>query len=317
MNNSKNKILIVAGGTGGHIFPAIAMGQNNLKDCEVKYICGSRDLEQEIYKASGINPEILKIPGSPFGVKNPFKIISRCFNILRAFSQADKIIKSFKPDKIFLFGGYISFVPLVIALDKKIPVVIHEQNAVAGRVTRFAEKLGVKILTGWPNCKGIKNFEYYGIPTREIIKIDKNTALEKLNLKLDPNKKIIGIAGGSLGSGPLSKLLKNTAELCKNYEFVFLSSKEIYNENNTHFLKSVWNINYFYSICDVLVCRSGGSTLAEALKLKIPTITIFWPGAADNHQEYNAKEFIKLAKNSYMFNQNDSAENLAKIILKM
>ena len=73
-------------------------------------------------------------------------------------------------------------------------------------------------------------------------------------------------------------------------------------------------MNPFFSICDILVCRSGGSTLAEALEWGMPTITIAWPGAADNHQEKNAREFVKLSKNSQMFNENDSPEKLAELM---
>ena len=76
-------------------------------------------------------------------------------------------------------------------------------------------------------------------------------------------------------------------------------------------------MNPFYSACDVLVCRSGGSTLAEALKWEIPTITIPWPGAMDNHQSKNAEEFVKLAKNARVFTEGDSPENLAVIIMEM
>ena len=76
-------------------------------------------------------------------------------------------------------------------------------------------------------------------------------------------------------------------------------------------------MNPLYSAIDVLVCRSGGSTLAEALKWEIPTVTVPWPGAMDNHQAKNAAEFVKLSKKSFIFNENDSPENLAEMIKKI
>ena len=314
------KFLIVAGGTGGHIFPAIVFGRElESKNNEVKWLCGSRELEKEIYESADIEPLKLAISGSPLGTRSIKKFLSRCFALVKSFFQTRKYIKNFKPDEIFLFGGYVSFAPLLIAKLKKIPVTLHEQNAVAGKVTRLALKWGAKIITGWPECEGINNFSYVGIPVREPVKINRGEALETLGLELDTNKKIIGIAGGSLGSGALNEILLKTAELCKDFEFVFLSH-ERKDEANAHFIPPQWDMNPFYSICDVIVCRAGGSTLAEILKWKIPAVTIPWPEAADNHQVKNAQEFIKISKSSRIFYENDasgvlaSPEDLAKIL---
>ena len=313
--NTNKKILIVAGGTGGHIFPAIVFGRElENKNNEVKWLCGSRELEKEIYSSANINPFRLAISGSPLGTRSIKKILGRSFALVKSFFQTRKFIKNFNPDEIFLFGGYVSFAPLLIAKLKKIPVTLHEQNAVAGKVTRLALKWGAKIITGWPECEGINKFDYVGIPVREPVKLNRDEALKILGLnKININKKIIGIAGGSLGSGALSKILLKAAELCKDYEFIFLSHEKK-DLDNAHFILPQWDMNPFYSICDVIVCRAGGSTLAEILKWKIPAITIPWPGAADNHQVKNAQEFIKLSKDSKIFYEDNSPEDLAKIL---
>ena len=317
--NQNSRILIVSGGTGGHIFPAIVFG-NELKRSghEIFYICGSRKLELEIYNASGISPHIIDLSGSPLGSSSVLKNFGRVVDLIKGFKNTYKYIRELKPDLIILFGGYISFIPLIIAKLKKIPAVIHEQNAAAGRVTRIAEKLGVQILTGWPECKGIKKFNYAGIPVREPERISRQEALKLLGLEkfIAPDQKIIGITGGSLGSVNLRGLLIKTAALCKNYAFIFLSSGEIRNQDNMHFLKSRWDMNTFYSACDVLICRSGGSTLAEAMKWNINTITIPWPQSAEHHQELNALEFSKLFSNGNIFSENGDPENLAELIKK-
>ena len=177
--------------------------------------------------------------------------------------------------------------------------------------------MGAKIITGWPVCEGIKSFTYTGIPVREPVRLPRDEALRRLGVNVPEGSKIVGVAGGSLGSGPLSEILRTAAKLCPEREFVFLSSKERHDEGNAHFIPSQWDMNPFYSVCDVLVCRSGGSTLAEALKWGMPTITIPWPGAMDNHQVKNAQEFVKLAGNSYTFREDDSPQNLAALIMKM
>ena len=314
--NTNKKFLIAAGGTGGHIFPAIVFGRKLEKEnSEVKWLCGSRELEKEIYASAGINPLLLKLSGSPLGTHSIKKIFGRIFDLIKSFLQTRKYIKDFKPDEIFLFGGYISFAPLLIAKLSKIPVTLHEQNAVAGKVTRIAAKFGAKILTGWQSCEGIKNFHYYGIPVREPVRMAREDALKILGLDIKKDSKIIGIAGGSLGSGALSKILTEAAGHCKNFEFVFLSH-ERKNSENTHFIPPQWNMNPFYSICDVIVCRAGGSTLAEILKWKILAVTIPWPGAADNHQVKNAEEFIKLSEHSKIFHEGDTTEKLVEIFVQ-
>ena len=311
-------VLIAAGGTGGHIFPAIVFGKNlQEQGVNVSWLCGSRQLERTIYNASGIEPVILPLAGSPMGTRNPAKILGRILDVFRSLHRTSRYIADFRPDEIYLFGGYISFAPLIVSKLKHIPVTLHEQNTVAGRVTRLASRMGAKIITGWPVCEGIKSFTYTGIPVREPVRIERNEALRLLGLNLPDGAKIVGVAGGSLGSGPLSEILKSAAVMCPEYDFVFLSSKERREDRNMHFIPAQWDMNPFYSVCDVLVCRAGGSTLAEALKWGMPAISIPWPGAAENHQVKNAEEFVKLAVNACIFNENDSPEDLAGIISRI
>lgn len=315
MSSNNKKILIVSGGTGGHIFPAIVFGKSlESSGDSVKWLCGSRQLEQEIYKSQGIQPLILNIAGSPLGTSSLIKNFARVIDLIKSFIQTWRYIKNFAPDQIYLFGGYISFAPLIIGKLKRIRMTLHEQNAVAGKVTKIASKLGVNIITAWPVCEGIKKFTCTGTPVREPERISRENALTALDLNIKPDSKIVGIAGGSLGSGPLSELLTQTAKLCSNIEFVFLSSKEKFDAGNRHYILPHWDMKDFYSICDVVVCRAGGSTLSEILKWEIPAVVIAWPGAADNHQAKNAAEFVKLASKSCIFDEKDSPENLARVL---
>ena len=313
-----SNILIASGGTGGHIFPAIVFGKSlQEKGYTVSWLCGSRKLEGEIYRSAGVSPVMLPLAGSPMGTRSPAKILERLLDVVKSLRMTAEYVKAFKPDRIYLFGGYISFAPLVVAKLKGIPVTLHEQNTVAGRVARIAAKMGAEIITGWPVCEGIKSFTYTGTPAREPVRIPRDDALRLLGVNVREGAKIVGVAGGSLGSGPLSEILRRTALLCPEYEFIFLSAKERHDDGNTHFIPSQWDMNPFYSVCDILVCRSGGSTLAEVLKWGMPAVTIPWLGAMDNHQAKNAEEFVKLAVKASIFSENDSPENLAAIIREM
>ena len=309
------RILIASGGTGGHIFPAIVFGKSlQEKGDSVSWLCGSRKLESDIYHSAGIDPVILPLAGSPMGTKSPAKIIGRIADVFRSVSMTAKYIREFRPDEIYLFGGYISFAPLIVAKLKGIPVTLHEQNTAAGRVARIAAKMGARIITGWPVCEGIKSFTYTGTPAREPVRIPRDEALRVMGVNVREGAKIVGVAGGSLGSGPLSEILMRAAKLCPEFEFIFLSAKERHDDGNKHFIPPQWDMNPFYSVCDVLVCRSGGSTLAEVMKWKMPAVTVPWPGAMDNHQAKNAAEFVKLSGNGRIFDETDSPEKLAVIL---
>ena len=314
----KRRILIASGGTGGHIFPAIVFGKSLQENGDVvKWLCGSRELEGTIYRSCGIEPVVLPLAGSPMGTRSVGKVLGRIADVFRSVRMTSRFMREFRPDDVYLFGGYISFAPLMVARLRGIPVTLHEQNTVAGRVARLASRMGTRIITGWPVCEGVKRFEYVGIPVREPVRIARAEALRTLGLDIHADAKIVGVAGGSLGSGPLSELLKRTAKLCGEYEFVFLSSKTSDNVGNMHFIPSQWDMNPFYSVSDILVCRAGGSTLAEVLKWGMPAITIPWPGAMDNHQEKNAQEFVKLSANGRMFYETGSPEDLAAMIDEM
>ncbi|MBR1418604.1 MAG: UDP-N-acetylglucosamine--N-acetylmuramyl-(pentapeptide) pyrophosphoryl-undecaprenol N-acetylglucosamine transferase [Synergistaceae bacterium] len=338
MQNNINRVLIVSGGTGGHIFPAAVFGKwlEDNKQAEIFYMCGSRALELEIYKSLNIKPYKLSLSGSPLGSRSPVKILKRLYELLKSFYEALKIINKMRPDYIFLFGGYISFMPLVIAKLKHVKLIVHEQNAAAGRVTRIAAKLGVPIAAGWQECFGVEKIKFItaGIPVREPVRYSRGEAIKKLNIPaetanklLKANIKIIGVAGGSLGSRSLmNKIFDAAKELSAasqslEHEYYFLMLGDApkdydLNLNNIYFTGRQWDMNPFYSLCDALICRAGGSTLAEALTWHIPAISVPWPGAAENHQVRNANCFYDLG-GGLVYHEDQEDARLAELIIKL
>ena len=330
MSDNIKRVLIVSGGTGGHIFPAAVFGKwlEDNKHCEVYYMCGSRELELEIYKSLNITPYKLSLSGSPLGSKSPVKILKRFCEMLKAFMQTLRFIKQIKPDRIFLFGGYISFMPLLIAKLKHIKLAVHEQNSIAGRVTRIAAKLGVKIAAGWQECLGVKQDKFVtaGIPVREPVRYSREDAILKLNIKPEfasklLHAKIIGVAGGSLGSKALINEIYQAASKLNNYYFLMLGDRPdgltLTELDNIYFTGRQWDMNPFYSLCDALICRAGGSTLAEALAWKIPAVSVPWLASAENHQVKNAQCFVKLGGGlvylEYLKLENLELENLEDV----
>ncbi|MBQ9582291.1 MAG: UDP-N-acetylglucosamine--N-acetylmuramyl-(pentapeptide) pyrophosphoryl-undecaprenol N-acetylglucosamine transferase [Synergistaceae bacterium] len=328
MSDNIKRVLIVSGGTGGHIFPAAVFGKwlEDNQHCEVYYMCGSRELELEIYKSLNITPYKLSLSGSPLGSRSVFKILKRLGEMLKAFMQVLSFIKQIKPDRIFLFGGYISFMPLLIAKLKHIKLAVHEQNSIAGRVTRIAAKFGVKIAAGWQECLGVKQDKFVtsGIPVREPVRYSREDAILKLNIKPEfasklLHAKIIGVAGGSLGSKALINKIYQAAGKLNNYYFLMLGDRpDGFTElDNIYFTGRQWDMNPFYSLCDALICRAGGSTLAEALRWEIPAVSVPWLASAENHQVKNAQCFRELGGGLVYLENLDANNSLADLIINL
>ena len=186
--------------------------------------------------------------------------------------------------------------PLLICRNRRIPVVIHEQNAVAGRVTRLASRWGAVVASGWGACDGVPSFLPVGIPVRRPERLLPSRARERMALELPEGGRVVGVAGGSLGSRELAeRALAAAASFEKNGDdivFLFLGDPpELAVPPNVRFVGRQWDMNPFYSLCDVLICRAGGSTLAEALSWGIPAVVVPWERAAGGHQERNARCF--------------------------
>lgn len=290
------KIILVAGGTGGHITPAIAFGNSRRKAGDrVYYICGSRSMEKSIYENHNVNPFILPIEGSPLGIKTLKSIFKRSWNIIKSIAIMYERVNEIKPDCLILFGGYISFPALVVSKLMKIPVFMHEQNVVAGKVSRIASRWKVPVATGWRKCKGIKG-AYTGIPVRKFRKLSRKAALDELGLsdKVDREDRVIVLLGGSLGSSSLIDLVAITLSMVEFARcfFIVLGTDEDRVENKVAYLSNRWDMSPIYGVADMVICRAGAATLAEVSKLGIPAVIVPWEKASDGHQYENALSFL-------------------------
>lgn len=303
------RICLVAGGTGGHIFPAVSFGEwivSRRDDVTVSYVCGSRPLEREIYASRGIEPFLLPLSGSPFGVKGLLPRAKRWKQTLAALFSFRRYMRESGTDCCVLFGGYVSFVPLLVSRMGRIPAVIHEQNCAAGKVTRLASRLGLPVASGWNSCDPLTKdqFTVTGIPIRPLRRKNPREAWENIIKGVPfPEKKIIGILGGSLMSLRLIQLLSCIIGDKKFDQVLFLTLGEdqekmftsIPRERRISFLSvgKQWDMTNFYSLLSGAVTRGGASTLYELMAGGIPSVVIPWKEAADNHQEKNARCFAE------------------------
>lgn len=293
------KILLVAGGTGGHIWPAIAFGKwaaTAHPAVEVRYVCGSREIEREIYAAAAIAPLFLSMDGSPAGASRGLAW-KRSLALMRSVFAAGKILRREVPDVCILFGGYLSAPFLLRAWMRNTPLLIHEQNAYAGRVTRGAARLGVRVATGWPVCDPLKpgRYRHIGVPVRCFSPMGRAEAWTRLGLPdVPPAGPIVSVMTGSLGSGTLSGAMEALAE---NPCFATACFLVVHPEvdgpvkkgDNLFYVPRRWDPAPLYGAADALVVRGGGSTLTEAVLSGLPTVVVPWRGAAGDHQMKNAR----------------------------
>jgi len=276
------RVFLVAGGTGGHIFPAVAFGQwlaEAREGVEIVYVAGNRPLERDIYGTSGVAPVILPCEGSPMGTPGGFSAV-RWMQILKSSGEMVRLFRQKRPEACVLFGGYVSFPALAAGKLKGVRILVHEQNAVAGRVTRLAVRLGATLLTGWDECRpfGKDRFIKVGTPVRAMKRLPRREAWNKLDLGEFPGGRTCLVLGGSLGSRSLAEKVEEISRLPEFGEWNFLVMGKETGDN--HLSDRVWGIprrwdmETLYSLADVAVVRGGASTLSELRAWAIPALVV-------------------------------------------
>ena len=317
------RILIAAGGTGGHIWPAISFRnwvQEQDPDSHVFFVCGNRGVEREIYIHENIDPVFLPMEGSPLSGDISEKV-SRSYDLCRSFTISRDLIRSKRPDICLVFGGYISFPVIMASLLAGIPVVLHEQNARAGKVTRICRILGIRICTGWERCIPLaeKDFLPVGVPVRDMDLMEPEQAWKMLGFAEDlpPSPRCL-VLGGSLGSDPLTDLAKGMCsnEQFRDLNFLVVGQSDPFRkiERNLWLIPKEWKVNLLYSLADIVIARAGSSTLSELVAFNLPSVIIPWRNASDDHQMENAILFAEKGFGSIWEIDNGILENLAFMI---
>jgi UDP-N-acetylglucosamine--N-acetylmuramyl-(pentapeptide) pyrophosphoryl-undecaprenol N-acetylglucosamine transferase len=324
MHAKTGKILIVAGGTGGHIFPALAFGRwilDQKKTEHVFYLSGSRPLETEIYTSQGVHPYQLSLSGSPLGGASIMRNFRRWVELFCSFFQTGHFLRQKRPDVCFLFGGYVSLMPLLWCRFLGIRTLAHEQNVCAGKVTRLASYFRVPIASGWNECRGVDTFTPVGVPVRPLEKISRKEAASVFEIDVKSEEFVIGVVGGSLSSVSLSTLAEEISESAgsvNDRDCTFLVLGDIPDfpfGEKVRFVGRQWDMSPFYSLCDAVICRAGASTLSEVAIYGIPTLVIPWKLASGNHQEANAECFAALTGNMIWRGGESARDNEFKDIL--
>ncbi|AWD32659.1 UDP-N-acetylglucosamine--N-acetylmuramyl- (pentapeptide) pyrophosphoryl-undecaprenol N-acetylglucosamine transferase [Candidatus Kinetoplastibacterium sorsogonicusi] len=291
------KIIISAGGTGGHIMPGITIANLLMKsNWEVIWVGNSNNMEAFLVPKHGIKFYSINCIGLK---RNKFQLIEFLkfiFTLLKSFFISFKLIKKFKPDIVLGFGGYVSFPCSFIAYLMGYKVILHEQNIIPGYANKVLAKFIKYKFSGFPNV--FKDSYYIGNPIRDDILLY-NDPLKRYSNRTGPLK--ILVLGGSLGAQTLNILIPKALSLI-NFNIrpivthqsglVHIDSlKNIYSQYNVRAtcIPFIEDIAYQMSENDLIICRSGGMTIAEICAIGVATLFVPFPYAADNHQLENAK----------------------------
>ena len=321
------KIIVSAGGTGGHIYPALAIikkFQEMEKDLEVIYIGTHNRMEKEIVPKMGIKYIDLEIYG--FSKTNILRDIKNISLIKKAMNKCLKIMKEFKPDIVIGCGGYVTYPVIKAAKKLNIKTLIHEQNSIPGKsnvyLSKFVDLVGISFKNSKNYFKKAKRVVYTGNPCGENALTVKKVSKSTLGFK--PNDKLIIIVAGSLGSESLNNKFKAYLSTIDNesYNVLYITGTNFYNEfiKDTKFSKNVKVVPFYDNLPSIMkdaylvISRAGASTISELLALKIPSILIPSPYVANNHQYYNALDLANM-KVSELIEEKNLNSNIIKVMI--
>ena len=301
------RIIIAGGGTGGHIFPAVAIA-NALKkedpDISILFVGAKGKMEMEKVPQAGYAIEGLDIAG--FNRSSLIKNIGLPFKLIRSFWQVRSIVRKFKPDAVIGVGGYSSFPVLRFAQAKGICTFIHESNSFAGKSNIMLGKKATRIFTG---TDGMEKFfpankiMVTGNPVRAAIVTAAVTREEGLRFfSLDENKKTVLVVGGSLGAKSINEAIDKGLDkiLEAGLQLIWQTGKPYTATASARVTgkKGVWandfitQMEYAYAAADIVVARAGAMTVAELCIVKKPVLFVPYPFAAEDHQTVNAMQLV-------------------------
>lgn len=297
------RILISGGGTGGHIYPAIAIA-NELKSrfpqCEILFVGASDKMEMQKVPQAGYKIEGLWISGiqrslSLENLKFPFKLMN-------SLIKSRKIVKKFKPDVAIGTGGFASGAVVKVAAQMGIPTVIQEQNSYPGITNKLLSKNAKAICVAY---EGLDKFfpkekiVFTGNPVRQdLLNVAENRQDAIKHFDLNANKKTLLVLGGSLGARRMNQLIEKEMDfiLDQNVQIIWQCGKfyfeeyKKYNEKEgVQVLSFIDRMDLVYAAADMIISRAGASSVSELAIVGKPTIFIPSPNVAEDHQTKNAK----------------------------
>ena len=311
------KIIISAGGTGGHIFPAIAVADELKKQApsvQILFVGAIGKMEMERVPKAGYSIEGLPITGFQrrLSVKNLLSNLKLPFKIMASMLKVRRILRTFKPDIAVGFGGFASGPTLRAAAAMGIPTILQEQNSYAGVTNKILAQNAIHICVAYDNLDKFfpkEKLILTGNPVRADIIDVKSKYTEGVNyFGLDPLKKTIAVLGGSLGAKTLNIAINNNAQLIENYAIthnvqILWQCGRLYTDDfkdgaaaalsAVKMLPFIDRMDLAYAVADVVIARAGALTISELCLAGNATILVPSPNVAEDHQTKNAMALVE------------------------
>jgi len=332
---SKN-ILIIGGGTGGHISPGIALYEKISEDGTMNpfFLCGKNDMR--FSSLADLEPGTVHSYNAPSLTKNPIKLPAFLLNFARAVLKAVRIINKNRIDAVIGMGGYVSAPALIAAKIKKVPIFLCEQNSVPGKVTIKMEKYCSKVFETFEESRKYlnmpKKFVLAGNPIRNNILVEVSKEEAKKSFHLSHCEKVIFVVGGSQGAVRLNELIlglkreyhrefKNIGVIWSTGDFSFEDYKERAHREvdggSLYISPYIKKVGKAYRACDICISRSGSGVMMELAAAGVPSILIPYPYAADNHQEKNADAFVDAGAAVKISDADATPDKVAPILFEL
>ncbi|RCX22828.1 UDP-N-acetylglucosamine-N-acetylmuramylpentapeptide N-acetylglucosamine transferase [Fontibacillus phaseoli] len=303
------RVVLSGGGTGGHIYPALAVASRcaeEIPGTEVLYIGGQRGLESSLVPKEGILFKAIDITG--FRRKLSFENMKTVMRFLKGVRSSKQMLREFKPDVVIGTGGYVCGPVVYAAAKLGIPSIIHEQNAVPGLTNRFLSKYVSTVAVSFEGSEAAfpeaKHILYTGNPrATTVFEADKNKGFESLGLP--KGSSIVLVVGGSRGAKAINEAMIEMAPYLQELDqlsFVYVTGDNYFTPTleaitanlggiprNLQVLPYVHNMPEVLAATSLIINRAGASFLAEMTSLGIPSILIPSPNVTNNHQEKNAR----------------------------
>lgn len=331
MSSKPYKFIFSAGGTGGHIYPAIAIADEiRMRYPEAKFLfIGAKDkMEMEKVPQAGYDIKGIEING--IRRDNLLSNIGLPFKIFKSLKKSREIIKNFKPDMIIGTGGYASGPAMWAGYQENIPILIQEQNSFPGITNKLLKNKAFAICTAYKDMDSFfpkDKIHLTGNPIRaDLFENPTEQKEAKKSLGFDPNKILIFSFGGSLGARSINNAWKNNFESLQNseYQLLWQTGKTDFPilkkfnglSNNIQLKEFIYDMPTAYSAADIIVARAGAMSISELSLVGKPCIFVPLPSAAEDHQTKNAKSLVK-ENAAIMIHDNEISDSILPTITEL
>ncbi len=324
------KLVVAAGGTGGHVYPGIAIAEEWRRrhpGSEVIFVGTGRGLEAKVIPQAGFPLRIIAARGFPR--RSPLGMARAAWAFLRSLSQAAAVLRELKPVLVLGTGAYVSAPVVLLARLFGIPTVIQEQNSIPGSTNRWlsliADQVHISFVESRNHFRRRNNLKVSGNPIRRsLVQQDRASACEALGL--DPSRRTLLVFGGSLGARSINEAIAGALPMLRglrDIQVLWQTGQEDRAEMQARIAGVPFPVRVVayldaiekaYAAADLAICRAGAMTIAELTACGVPAILVPYPFATHDHQTHNARGLADRGAAEMIADRNLTAPALAKLI---